>query len=113
MLNEIVWSTMLYRVQRSAMLDAVGQGDSISVRCGKLVQLPPRSTMLNEIAWSPMLYRLQRSAMLNAVGQGNCFPVWREARSASPSEHTAQQDRLERIALQAAAERNALRSRVG
>ena len=73
MLNEIVWSTMLYRVQRSAMLDAVGQGDSISVRCGKLVQLPPRSTMLNEIAWSPMLYRLQRSAMLDAVGQGTIF----------------------------------------
>ena len=69
MLNEIVWSAMLYRLQRSTMLDAVGQGNSIPVRSGKLVRLPPRSTILNEIAWSAMLDRLQRSTMLDAVGQ--------------------------------------------
>ena len=74
MLNEIVWSAMLYRLQRSAMLDAVGQGNSIPVRSRKLGPLPPRSAMLNEIAWSTMLNRLQRSTMLDAVGQGNCIP---------------------------------------
>ena len=74
MLHEITWSMMLYRLPRSAILDAVAQGDSIS-RCEKPDRLPPRSTMLNEVAWSTMLNGLQWSAMLDTVGQRTCFLV--------------------------------------